>query len=100
MLGLFIGIWRNKEVSDNGKEERMRIGRYRILFNPHRLFWFQTHKPIVARQWWWFLILHEVDIAETTKRKRFKLGTKARSISRRYVYCKFGSNKVESDIEL
>ena len=69
----------------------MKIGRYRILFNPYKLFWLQTYRPTVARQWWWFLILEEVDVARLDKRKRFKLGTEARSRDRSYRYYKFAS---------
>lgn len=70
----------------------MRIGKYRILFNPHKLYWFQTHKPTVARQWWWFLILTEVDVMATSNKKQFKLGTKASCIGRRYRYYKYGED--------
>ena len=64
----------------------MRIGRYRILFNPSKLFWVQTYRPTVARQWWWFLILEEVDVERMDKRKQFKLGTEARSGERLWRY--------------
>jgi len=75
----------------------MKIGRYRILFNPHRLFWFQTYKPTVARQWWWFLVLEEVDVTEMTNKKQFELGTIATSRDKRYRYCKFVGNEVGRD---
>ncbi len=68
----------------------MRIGRYKILFNPHKLYWFQTYKPTVVRQWWRVLILEEVDVTRIDKGQRFKLGIVAESITKKYVYCKSG----------
>ena len=67
----------------------MRIGKYRILFNPHKLLWFQTYKPTVARQWWWFLILEEVDVYKTSTKSVFKLGTEASCVGRKFRYLKF-----------
>ena len=71
----------------------MRIGKYRILFNPHKLFWVQTYKPTVVRRWWWFLVLEEVDVLKTDKKKRHKLGTVATSLDRRWKYYKSGAMK-------
>ncbi len=77
----------------------MRIGRYKLLFNPHRLFWFQTYKPTVMREWWWFLLLEEVDVRRCSAKPQYKPGTEASCVGRKYMYCKLEkAPEVESDV--
>ena len=71
----------------------MKIGKYRILFNPHKLFWFQTYKPTIARQFGWFLIIEEVDLARVGKKRQFPLGTKIEYGGKKYRYYKAGGKE-------
>ena len=69
----------------------LRIGRYKLAFG--WACWIQTHRPVTARRYLWFIwVFKEAKPTDIDKKKQFPLGTPMEYEGRRYHYYKAGKD--------